>query len=91
MAANKNIVICSDGTGNTAIKGRGINVFKIFEAVDIYGHWIDRTLRPQVAIYDDGVGTESFKPLSLEEPSALDSVAISVSFIRSLCGFMNLR
>src|SRR5512138_2215327 len=65
MAANKNIVICSDGTGNTAIKGRGTNVFKIFEAVDIYGHWTNPALRPQVAIYDDGVGTESFKPLRL--------------------------
>lgn len=65
MAANKNIVICSDGTGNTAIKDRGTNVFKIYEAVDIYGHWLDQGLRPQVAIYDDGVGTETLKPLRL--------------------------
>lgn len=65
MAANKNIVICSDGTGNSAIKDRGTNVFKIFEAVDIYGHWDDTTLRPQVAVYDDGVGTEGFKPLRI--------------------------
>jgi uncharacterized protein (DUF2235 family) len=34
----KHIVICSDGTGNTAIKGRGTNVFKLFEAVDVIGH-----------------------------------------------------
>ena len=61
----KNIIICSDGTGNTAIKGRGTNVFKIFEAVDLNGHRYDPTLVPQVAIYDDGVGTESFKPLKL--------------------------
>jgi uncharacterized protein (DUF2235 family) len=27
----KRIVVCSDGTGNTAIKGRGTNVFKLFE------------------------------------------------------------
>ena len=27
----KNIVICSDGTGNTAVKGRGTNVFKLYE------------------------------------------------------------
>lgn len=27
----KNIIICSDGTGNTAIKDRGTNVFKMFE------------------------------------------------------------
>lgn len=57
----KNIVICADGTGNTAIKGRGTNVFKLYEAVDENGHRMNPTLDPQVAIYDDGVGTESFK------------------------------
>ena len=31
----KNIVLCSDGTGNSDIKGRGTNVFKLFEAVDL--------------------------------------------------------
>jgi uncharacterized protein (DUF2235 family) len=60
---SKNIVICSDGTGNTAIKGRGTNVFKLFEAVDLNGHRWDPRLQPQVAFYDDGVGTEDFKPL----------------------------
>ena len=35
----KNIVVCSDGTGNSAIKGRGTNVFKLFEAnVDFVAH-----------------------------------------------------
>jgi uncharacterized protein (DUF2235 family) len=63
--APKNIVICSDGTGNTAIKGRGTNVFKIFEAVDIYGHATVPTLKRQVAIYDDGVGTSNLKPLKI--------------------------
>jgi len=61
----KNIVICSDGTGNTAIKGRGTNVFKLYEAVDLIGHKIDRSLTPQLAIYDDGVGNEYFKPLKI--------------------------
>ncbi len=56
----KNIIICSDGTGNTAIKNRGTNVFKIFEAIDLNGHRIDPNLDPQVAFYDDGVGTETF-------------------------------
>ena len=65
MAANKSIVICSDGTGNTANKNRGTNVFKIFEAVDIYGHWLDPSLRPQVAVYDDGVGTQNFNLVRL--------------------------
>jgi len=62
---SKNIIICSDGTGNTAIKGRGTNVFKIFESVDLNGHRFDPALAPQVATYDDGVGTESFKLLRL--------------------------
>ncbi len=61
----KNIIICSDGTGNTAIKDRGTNVFKLFEAVDLNGHRTDPSLTPQVALYDDGVGTESFLPLKL--------------------------
>ena len=61
----KNIIICSDGTGNTAIKNRGTNVFKMFEAIDLNGHRIDPNLDPQVAFYDDGVGTESFLPLKL--------------------------
>ncbi len=30
----KKIVICSDGTGNSDIKGRGTNVFKLLEATD---------------------------------------------------------
>ncbi|HID49097.1 MAG TPA: DUF2235 domain-containing protein, partial [Chromatiales bacterium] len=55
-----NIIICSDGTGNTAIKARGSNVFKLFEAVDLHD-----ANQPQVAIYDDGVGTGSLKPLKL--------------------------
>jgi hypothetical protein len=61
----KNIVVCSDGTGNSAVKGRGTNVFKMFEAIDLNGHRFDPALDPQVAIYDDGVGTEDFKPLKI--------------------------
>ncbi|MEK6709903.1 MAG: DUF2235 domain-containing protein [Nitrospinota bacterium] len=61
----KNIVICSDGTGNTTIKGRGTNVFKLYEAVDTEGHKTNLTHTPQIAIYDDGVGTEGLKFLKL--------------------------
>ncbi len=61
----KNIVICSDGTGNTTIKGRGTNVFKIYEAVDLHGHLHDPQRTPQVAFYDDGVGTERLKLVKL--------------------------
>ncbi len=51
----KNIIICSDGTGNTAIKSRGTNIFKLFESVDLHQD------KKQLAIYDDGVGTENLK------------------------------
>ncbi len=61
----KNIVICSDGTGNTTSKGRGTNVFKLFEAVDVHGHRSSPFSSRQVAFYDDGVGTEPWKPIRL--------------------------
>ena len=61
----KNIVICSDGTGNSAVKGRGTNVFKTYEVVDLNGHLRDPKLRQQIAFYDDGVGTEKLKPLRI--------------------------
>lgn len=53
----KNIILCSDGTGNSGIKGRGTNVFKLFEAVDLNEHRTNPTLDAQIAYYDDGVGT----------------------------------
>lgn len=55
----KNIVICSDGTGSSANKNRGTNVFKIYEAVDL------NHKKEQVSFYDDGVGTERFKILKV--------------------------
>lgn len=57
----KNIVVCSDGTGNSALKGRGTNVFKLFESVDVHRPGKIR----QVVIYDDGVGTQSNKFIRL--------------------------
>lgn len=54
----KNIILCSDGTGNTAIEGRGTNVFKLFEAVDLNEHRTNPDLDAQLAFYDDGVGTQ---------------------------------
>lgn len=55
----KNIVLCSDGTGNRDVKARGSNVFKLYEAVDIQGYKKDRSVPVQVAYYDDGVGSDS--------------------------------
>jgi uncharacterized protein (DUF2235 family) len=57
----KNIVICSDGTGNTNVKNRGTNVFKLFEAVDVNGHRTNPNLARQLAFYDDGVGTQELR------------------------------
>ena len=61
----KNIILCADGTGNSTIKDRGTNVFKLYEAVDQNGHRRDPSLRPQIAMYHDGVGTESLKWLRI--------------------------
>ena len=64
--APKNIVICSDGTGNSAIKDRGTNVFKLYEAVDTDGWRNTPAVMPmQIAFYDDGVGTQELLPLRL--------------------------
>lgn len=65
QAVRKNIVICADGTGNTAVKGRGTNVFKLYEAIDQAGHRFNGNLIPQIALYDDGVGTETVRWLAL--------------------------
>jgi len=55
----KAIVLCSDGTGNSAIKDRGTNVFRLYEALDLHQHEKDPLLDRQLAFYDDGVGTQS--------------------------------
>lgn len=52
----KNIVICSDGTGNRGGKTRGTNVWRIFNAVD--RHCRDTR---QITFYDDGVGTQDWR------------------------------
>jgi len=45
----KNIVICADGTGNTTVKGRGTNVFKLYEVVDQASHrWATCGVTPGV-------------------------------------------
>jgi hypothetical protein len=53
----KNIVLCSDGTGNSGGKGYNTNVWRIFNA-------INHQPRPdfeQATFYDDGVGSQDFK------------------------------
>jgi Uncharacterized alpha/beta hydrolase domain (DUF2235) len=54
----KRIILLSDGTGNSASKVWRSNVWRVFESLDLTG-------KKQVAFYDDGVGTSSFKPLAI--------------------------
>ena len=56
----KNIVICSDGTGNRGGKTRGTNVWRIFNAVDRYSEDCE-----QITYYDDGVGTDNVRLMRL--------------------------
>lgn len=57
---SKNIILLSDGTGNSTVKNRGTNVFKLYEAIDY-----NSTKPQQIAFYDDGVGNSNLKPLKI--------------------------
>jgi uncharacterized protein (DUF2235 family) len=56
--ASKRIILLSDGTGNSAGKVWRTNVWRTFESLDL-------TSSQQIAFYDDGVGTSSFKPFAI--------------------------
>jgi uncharacterized protein (DUF2235 family) len=55
---SKRIILLSDGTGNSAAKVWRTNVWRTFESLDL-------TQPDRIAIYDDGVGTSSFKPAAV--------------------------
>ncbi len=55
----KNIIVLSDGTGNSAAKFNKTNVWRTYEALDLSDP------KKQIAYYDDGVGTSSFRALAL--------------------------
>jgi uncharacterized protein (DUF2235 family) len=55
----KNIILLSDGTGNSAAKLFRTNVWRVYEALDL------GPSSNQMAYYDDGVGTSSFRPIAL--------------------------
>jgi len=58
----KNIILCSDGTGNKGGHGADTNVFRLFNAVDIHN-----STPKQITFYDDGVGTNKntyWKPVT---------------------------
>lgn len=88
MSGPKNIVIFSDGTGNSGAKFRGTNVWRLFEALEVNSTSVaadglekigtqastnaaeietsaTSDKWDQIALYDDGVGTSSFKPLKI--------------------------
>ncbi len=52
---SKNIVLLSDGTGNSSSSVFKTNVWRLFQILDL------RDPERQIAFYDDGVGTSSFK------------------------------
>src|SRR5882724_9893375 len=52
---SKNIVLLSDGTGNSSSKLFKTNVWRMFQTLDL------KNPESQIAYYDDGVGTSSFK------------------------------
>ncbi len=54
----KRIVLLSDGTGNAAGKVWRTNVWRLFGSLELKSSG-------QIAIYDDGVGSSSFKPLAI--------------------------
>jgi uncharacterized protein (DUF2235 family) len=62
-SGNKSIVLFSDGTGNSSAKLFKTNVWRMYEAVDLGPS--PRGKRDQIAYYDNGVGTTSFRPLRL--------------------------
>ncbi len=62
----KNIILFSDGTGNSSSKLFKTNVWRLYQALDL--SVLDpenQDTTQQIAYYDDGVGTSSFKPLAI--------------------------
>jgi uncharacterized protein (DUF2235 family) len=54
----RNIVLLSDGTGNSSAKLMKTNVWRMYEAIELIKG-------DQIALYDNGVGTSSFKPMAV--------------------------
>lgn len=53
---SRNLIILSDGTGNSAAKITKTNIWRLFETIDL-------ETGDQLAFYDDGVGTGGFRLL----------------------------
>ena len=54
----RNIVLLSDGTGNSAAKLNRTDVWELYQALDLGKD-------DQLALYDDGVGTSGFRPFQV--------------------------
>lgn len=54
----RNIVVFSDGTGNSSARAWRTNVWRMYEAADL-------STGAQLALYDNGVGTSSFRPFAV--------------------------
>ena len=54
----RNIVLLSDGTGNSSASVWRTNVWRMYEALDL-------STSDQLALYDNGVGTSMFRPLAV--------------------------
>ncbi len=54
----KKIIVLSDGTGNGAAKRNKTNVWRLYRALDLQA-------KDQIAMYDDGVGSQEFLPLKI--------------------------
>ena len=64
----KVIVVFSDGTGNSAARLQKTNVWRLYQTLDTSEPTPAaraQCARQQIAYYDDGVGTSSFRPLAL--------------------------
>lgn len=60
----KNIILLSDGTGNSSSKLFKTNVWRLYDAIDLTDPKVPTQPR-QFAFYDNGVGTSSFRPLAM--------------------------
>jgi uncharacterized protein (DUF2235 family) len=54
---SKNIILCSDGTGNKGGYTPDSNVYKLYQSVDIH----DKKNCEQIIFYDNGIGTQTNK------------------------------
>ena len=59
----KNIVLFSDGTGNSSASPFKTNVWRLYQAIDIAPPTNPKDPQ-QIVYYDNGVGTENFKPIA---------------------------